>query len=755
MPEPSPKTPAFPANAGCTVRALLLQHDRDRFNAVRHRFAADPAGADTEIVTGGSRWKVACKTTPVAGTPDAWDLQLVFRCVEGSLEAASLMLQLEFHDWSANNHVLMPSAAYNGNRFLSRRIPYSPKLHFAQDIGPDVPIIISDVPRLEIGDGPSHIHDRSGSMATPAIGFHAPASAMGFLLLTAQGNTLGDYGFLIEEDRDRSKAWIALQSPVVRELHNYHICDLTQPSDDAPRDFNAGDEVTVHCSVVVFPCPQVQDLHDRLCLSRKDLSPAPGKPGGLPLSACFEAQQEKFNRVNFVPEYGYYAVGQRENYMQDWQIGWTGGMISTLPLLLLGSDETRTNVLRNFDWLFPAGISPSGLFWDSGRNGTEWIGGDIRKAHTGNWHLIRKSGDAVFYIVRQFRIMEALGIPVKSSWREGTLGVANTLADLWERAGQFGQFVDALDGRIIVGGSTSGGIVPAALVHAASYFSNDRLLRVAVESAESYYQKFTVHGIACGGPGDALQNPDSESAYALVESYVAVWEATRDDKWLIRAAEATRQLASWVVSYDFDFPPDSMFGRAGIRSTGTVYANTQNKHAAPGLCTASGLVLLKLFRATGDPFAAELLGDIARGLPQYLPTPQRPLGDAKPGHMCERVNLTDWEGKERIGETWRQSTWAETALMLTAAEIPGLYLRPDDGTLIVFDQIDAEVVASEPAALTVRIHNPGTVPASVRIFVESHSQALEPLPDSTLCNWPMETLVPGESKTLQWKSPIP
>jgi hypothetical protein len=753
MPETSLKPTLLPPETGFKVRAVIHQHDRDRFNAVISRTVANPEEI-TEITSPGSRWSISLTTVAVPDSPNERDLRLVFRCVEGSLESASLMLEMEFSEWSPVNHVLMPSVAYNGNRFLSRRIPYSPKLHFAQDIGPDVPVIISDVPRLNIGIGPSRIHDRSGSMATPAIGFHAPAGNGGFLLLSGQGNSLGDYGFLIEENRDRSKAWIGLQSPVVREFHNYHICDLTQPSDDVPRDFKAGDEVVITCRVVVFPCPRVQDLHDRLCLSRKAMVPAPAKPDGLPLSACFAVQEQKFNRVNFVPEHGYYAVGHRENYMQDWQIGWTGGMISTLPLLLLGNEKTRTNVLRNFDWLFPAGISPSGLFWDSGRNGTEWIGGDLRKAHTHHWHLIRKSGDAVFYIVRQFRIMETLNIAVKPSWREGTHGVANALADLWERAGQFGQFIDALDGRVVVGGSTSGGIVPAALVHAAEYFSDERLLRAAVESAESYYQKFTVHGIACGGPGDALQNPDSESAYALVESYVAIWEATRDDKWLVRAGEATRQLASWVVSYDFEFPPESMFGRAGIRSTGAVYANTQNKHAAPGLCTASGLALLKLFRATGDDFIVELLGDIARGLPQYLPTPQRPLGDAETGCMCERVNLTDWEGKARIGETHRQSTWAETSLMLTAAEIPGLYVRPDDGTLLVFDQIEAEIVHSEPGKLTATLHNPTPAVAHIRIFAENRHQALEPLPDAALCQWPVETLAPGETKTLHWKTPI-
>ena len=141
--------------------------------------------------------------------------------------------------------------------------------------------------------------------------------------------------------------------------------------------------------------------------------------------------------------------------------------------------------------------------------------------------------------------------------------------------------------------------------------------------------------------------------------------------------ETARQFSTWVVGYDFKFPPRSTFGKAGIRTTGSVYANTQNKHSAPGLCTFSGLGLLKLFRATGDRFHLDLLRDIALGLPQYLPHPLKPLGDAKPGWMCERVNLTDWEGPERIGETLKMTTWAETSLMLTTIEIPGLYVQPD------------------------------------------------------------------------------
>ena len=236
----------------------------------------------------------------------------------------------------------------------------------------------------------------------------------------------------------------------------------------------------------------------------------------------------------------------------------------------------------------------------------------------------------------------------------------------------------------------------------------------------------------------------------MIESYVALHDATGDAKWLERAGETARQFSTWVVSYDFEFPPDSMFAKAGIRTTGSVYANTQNKHSAPGLCTLSGLGLLKLFRATGDRFHLDLLRDIAHGLPQYLPHPLKPLGDAMPGHMCERVNMTDWEGPERIGETLRMTTWAETSLMLTTIEIPGLYIRPDLALVVAFDHITAEVVADGPEELVVKVTNPTSVADSVRIFAEDHDAAKKPLPENYLLDGCIVDLLPGGVKILSF-----
>lgn len=193
-----------------------------------------------------------------------------------------------------------------------------------------------------------------------------------------------------------------------------------------------------------------------------------------------------------------------------------------------------------------------------------------------------------------------------------------------------------------------------------------------------------------------------------------------------------------------------MFAKAGIRTTGSVYANTQNKHSAPGLCTLSGLGLLKLFRATGDRFHLDLLRDIAHGLPQYLPHPLKPIGDAKPGHMCERVNMTDWEGPERIGETLRMTTWAETSLMLTTIEIPGLYVRPDLSLVVAFDHIMAEVVADGPKELVVKVTNPTSLSAAVRVFSEDAQSVKEPLAENYLFDGCIVDLPPGGVKTLSF-----
>lgn len=742
----------FLESNGCSLGFGFNQFDYSYNNTLLHTysFEADSTGAGCQTVTlPDARWEIRFNLETLSPGDSTFSLGVIFKLIEGFSPGTNLTVNLRFSGWSGDNYVLIPGAVYNGNRFEARKIAYSPKLLDPRDIGPSKPVIISDVPRLNRFRGPSSINLRSGAMTLPAIGFRSPGSSTGFLLLTGQETIAGDNGIGITESSDREEAIISVSVPVVREKYKYFIANTQAPSDDRAPDWKTGDEVSLRLNIYFFKARNVQALFNKLASTRNDIMRRGPLPGIFSFSSCFETIEQKFNEQNWVNEPGYYSVGMRENFLQDWQIGWTGGMISTYPLLFGGNPESIQNVIKNFDWLFPDGIATSHFFWDSGEKGNIWYGGDIRKLHTANWHLVRKSGDGLYYIIKQLMLMEKMNITVSEEWKTGTRGVADAFAKLWENNGQFGQFIDSRSGEIIVGGSTSGAIVPAALVLASEYFHDVRYLDIASASAEYYYNNWVTRGITCGGPGDALQNPDSESSYAMLESFMKLFERTGDIKWLGMAGEMAIQFSSWVMPYDYRFPPNSTLGRLGSATTGTVAANTQNTHEAPGICTYSGIALLRLFRATGDEFFIKLLQDIARAMPQYLSHPLRPVDKMKPGWMSERVSTTDW--LEGIGELMYGSTWSETSMMLTYIEIPGLYVNPDISRFHVFDHVNVEKSADTKKTMSLRITNPTKSMAEVRILSEPTALMKTPLGENALFNCQLLVLKPGETRELKFR----
>ena len=158
--------------------------------------------------------------------------------------------------------------------------------------------------------------------------------------------------------------------------------------------------------------------------------------------------------------------------------------------------------------------------------------------------------------------------------------------------------------------------------------------------------------------------PDSESAFALLESCVTLYEVTHDARCLDMARDAASLCSTWVVSYAYLFPDGSEFSRLGVNTTGAMFANVQNKHAAPGICTLSGDSLLRLYRLTGDDAYLELCKDIAFFLPQVVSRADRPIvaydgRTLPPGFIHERVNMSDWEGFRNIGETFCAFCWVK------------------------------------------------------------------------------------------------
>lgn len=698
---------------GLTVEGFIFLHEDVNYNRIYRKYKLALKKRVNRFDVQDSVLSVSVSNKNLSPGPEIDEIVCNFQFEEGTCQDASAGIRLKLENWREECYLLLPGAVYNGNRFHSRKIPYSPKLIDEKDLGPDKPVIVSDIPRLNIKRGFSELYDRSGSFSHPAIIIWFPKLKEVLVIEFEPSNELGDLAIYFTENADRDQLSISFQSPVVREKFIYTICNNQSPTPDVPYDFSEGDRFSIRLKIYKKKAESIEEMI-RMYPEIRGNYKRKHDTLSIDLGNGSRIIEEKFNRSNWVEKWEYYSVGMRENFLQDWQIGWTGGMISTYPLYLLGDQKTRARVIRNFEWFFRDGFAPGGLPWDSGQGGNKWYGGDIRREITANRHLVRKSADAIYYLVKQFYMLSDNGFMVPSEWISKLKTTADIFLKNWERYSQTGQFLDTRTSEIVVGGSTGGAILPAGLVLLYRYTQEKKYLELAAKIADHYYQNYLKSGISCGGVGDALQCADCESSYGLCESFILLYEETKDEKWLGYATLAADFYSTWVMSWDYEFSGNSIHGKMGMKTGGTVFANSQNKHECPGICAYSGSALLRIYRHTANEFYINLLEEIVRAIPQYLSTGESPIPGLKEGWVSERINTTDW--LEGIGETMNGSTWAETSFMLSKAELPSVYFDIKKKKCWCFDQLKCEMKGD---SLIIETGQKTTLPLTVSILAES------------------------------------
>ncbi len=574
-----------------------------------------------------------------------------------------------------DTYVFIPACCYAGNRFEMHKCTYPPMFDPA-DARVDMPTTISDVPRLE-KDGSGKIEVTTGDAATPCIGAFSSSEKRAVLVFTVQEIGGKNIGMAYENGE------IRLTWPAKREKR-YRMCHLgdnPEPWVDEPAD--------IPCKVLYFPCPSSAEFYRVFFENRKIMELDFARPKVLPFDKQFEIQKNKFNKMNWNDELGFYTVGTvNSDYHQVWQPGWIGGAISGYPLMKLGGELEAKRQISTLRFLFST-QRESGFFVGCVDAEGKAHGDGFEKEGTDAWLLIRKPADVLYFLFKHFKLMKERNIDIPPDFTEGTKKAADGFVRLFETYGQFGQFVDVNTGEICVGGSASAAIAPAGLAEAYRFFGNEKYLKIARDGAEYFYKNYLARGYTTGGPGEILQCVDSESAFGLLESYVVLYDVTKDSKWLQYAREAAHYCSSWVVSYNYRFPEKSEFGRHGIKTIGSVFANIQNKHSAPGICTLSGDSLIKLWRWTKDPLYRELIKDIALTIGQYMSTDEAPIFDwstpedirdcdntellepyrLPQGFINERVNMSDWETDARVGGVFHGSCWPETSNLLSIAEV--------------------------------------------------------------------------------------
>ena len=709
---------------GYTVRILDCRYDGARLSE------AGPV-ADT------GRWRVEQSADSVDN-----GVRYTFRFIAlKPMRESGVAVAFDRSNWSSDNYVMIPASVYNGNRQRIVNRSYATGLDPADYRNPELALTSNPIPQLSPDFGaPSMVEVSVCNAATPAIVVHERGAHTGHIFLTEQGivsgDSIADHTLIVEETPDRSMASIVIGAPGVRERKAQFIGFTDSP--DRGMDFNPGDTVTVSVTHLTFPDQEgVTGTLARFMATRKDVARGRDVRNLMPMSKVLEIMNGNIDgRFMVVSD----TVSFYRPEEADWMAyGWIGGLINTYPMLALGDADHRSRVASTFDFALPQGKGKSGYYYDVLLPDGKVLNRDAAAVVPGIG-LTRRNGDVLYWMVKQFDLLDCQGHgdEIKPMWRDAVKALADAFVNTWDKYGTWGNYLDVESGDVAVFRTTGGASAVGGLALASRYFDNPRYLEIAREAARRYYDEFAVVGFTSGGCGDILQNSDSETAVALCTSLMALYETTGEERYLKEATDLANLCATWTVSWDYILPPETPLAKLDAVLTGAVWASTQNKHGAPGFCTLSGDALFKIYRATGDTLYADLLRDIIHAHAE---------GIQPNGRITERLTYCDADRRGSRADGWLTG-WNETNGSLMALEIPGIYLRTDNGDMYVFDHVEAKVKRRTDKFTELTLHNPTAYPAEVTIFAEDGEAAAVPLGENGFLNWRDKVKVaPGKTIT--------
>lgn len=640
----------------------------------------------------------------------------------------SLALAAEKESFDQEEYIFFPAAVYDGNRLESCYLPYPP--YHSEKTADGWKSVITDIPHLDSKGEKSRIQLRSGDMSTPTVGFYDKNQKEAFLMLAKHREAEEYTGFAVERQDEKESFIVSV--PAVREEIKYFFGELPDgsgfyptskmASDDRGILLKKGEELELTVVVFRFPAENLTDFFKGFRERREELETG-SDYASIPFSKAYDTVKKKYIEKNFTEE-GYYRVGTENDAPPSyWQAGWVGGGMNTWPFLQEDCGTARKQALSTVRFIVEKLQRENGWYIPMYAEGK--IYGDDFRDTDRPVLLVRKDADLLYFLLKQVMYLEAQGEDTQEISRS-IYRQAEAFVRLYEKNGQIGQFIDMEKETLIQGDTACGAMAPAAMALASEYFGEERFLKTAEALGELYQREYLEKGFLNGGPGEICQAPDSESAFAFLESCVQLYETTGKETWLKAAEEAFELAVTWVISYDFAFPEESTAFKMGAHTMGTVFANAQNKHSAPGICTLSGNSMLKLYRFTGDKKYLQWLGRISHALSQFVSLPERPVNTLAgkplpPGYFNERVQTSDWEGKETIGEFLYGSNWPETTMLLTYVEVPGIYLDLDRGILKCFDHVQAKVAPDQDGKVFLNIVNPTIYDAKINLLID-HSK---------------------------------
>lgn len=441
---------------------------------------------------------------------------------------------------------------------------------------------------------------------------------------------------------------LLLNFPAREEPVTYVGHDAPAPPEILLHRWQAGEIATLRFTIFVGPPdPHAYSSVLRTLYlvgrSRHELNP------WMPVEEAAALAAEGLYRWHYRPDHGILAEataferpinemsltnGDRETM----HVAWLSGAPSAFAMLTYGRNNDQPAYteagIAVLDTI-ASGLSPSGLFW--GQWSSEgWEGG--WNGHP-DWVQARTVAEATLFMIRALRFEQAR----ENDHPEWKAAIVSNLRSAVhsQQGGAFPAYVNARTGTPEDWEGAAGLLWIPALIEGAPYLEAIDAL-AAAELAGSYYASFVEADFINGAPEDVHLAPTSEDAYNAVMAYVALFEATSEERWLDLARGAADWMMTFRWSYNLAFPQHTTLETYDFRSRGADLASPRNQqlHGYGLICLPE---MMRLAAHTGDSYYMDRTRDNLACFMQFI---AREDGDfnARRGMVTGRYNNTRGPG---------------------------------------------------------------------------------------------------------------
>ena len=206
------------------------------------------------------------------------------------------------------------------------------------------------------------------------------------------------------------------------------------------------------------------------------------------------------------------------------------------------------------------------------------------------------NGTAAYCYFEAFDMLKKEGID-KPEYEKLAFGICDFALKTQDVSGCYAKTWDD-DGNVIQKEGTIGCFLILPILKAYERTGRAEYLQSAVRAFDFYYKELEREGFTTAGALDTY-SIDKESSSPLLRSALALFDITKDKKYISRAEKAAWYISTWMMHYTIKYPEDNVIAKMGYDTFGATSVSTPHQ-ALDQYALRDVLSFLKLYEITGN-----------------------------------------------------------------------------------------------------------------------------------------------------------